>query len=104
MLVLFIGSVLARRLTVGFWGVHLFRAPMEIEEQGPVQMISYASGTEAGSLRLVKSEQIGKRSVISSCVLFKPQLHKAWCGLYREIYIHPSILHLYCSDSTSSLD
>ena len=36
----------------------------DIEEKGPVQMISYASDTESGSLRLIKSEKIKKRVTI----------------------------------------
>ena len=43
-----------------------FSAAMDIEEEGAVQMISYASDTESASLRLVKSEKIVKRSVVAS--------------------------------------
>lgn len=36
---------------------------LDIDEEGPVQLISYASDTESASLRLVHSEKLLERSV-----------------------------------------
>ena len=76
---------------LGCWVVAFFSAAMDIEEEGAVQMISYASDTESASLRLVKSEKIVKRSVVASVDLCLDQ----WpCTVWAEI---ERLLSLYCS-------
>ena len=79
---------------LGCWVVAFFSAAMDIEEEGAVQMISYASDTESASLRLVKSEKIVKRSVVASVDLCLDQwpctMHGV--GRNRETALHCSLV------------